>query len=39
MRKLTKYLSNDLYAVLLFSGIGLLVSLIAVFCNERGLWF
>jgi len=38
MRKLTRYFSSDLGAVLLFSGIGLLVSLIAAFCNERGLW-
>ena len=38
MRKLTQYISNDHSAVLLFGGIGLLVSLIAAFCNERGLW-
>lgn len=38
MRNLTKYFSNDHSAVLLFSGMGLLVSLIAAFCNERGLW-
>jgi len=38
MRKLLKLFSNDLYGVLLFCGIGLLVALIAAFCNERGVW-
>jgi len=37
MRELTKLFSNDLLVVGLFSGIGLLVSLIVAFCIEPGL--
>jgi hypothetical protein len=35
----TKYFSNDFPAVALFSGIGLVVSLIAVIYREQGSWF
>jgi hypothetical protein len=38
MRKFSTYFPNGLRAVLLFSGIGLLISLLVAFCSERGLW-
>jgi len=38
MRKTTQFLSNDLFVVVSFSGIGLLVSLIVAFNIEPGLW-
>jgi hypothetical protein len=37
-RNPTKFFSNDFFAVALFSGIGLVVSLIAVICSEQGSW-
>ena len=39
MKEPMKFFSNDSLAVALFSGIGLVVSLIAVICNEQGSWF
>ncbi len=39
MKEPMKFFSNDFLAVGLFSGIGLVVSLIAVICNEQGSWF
>lgn len=39
MKEPMKFFSNDFLAVALFSGIGLVVSLIAVICNEQGSWF
>jgi hypothetical protein len=31
--------SSDLVSIALFSGIGLLVSLVAVLCGVNGIWF
>ena len=39
MKEPMKFFSNDFLAVALFSGIGLVVSLIAVICDEQGSWF
>lgn len=38
MKDSTKFFSNDFLAVALFSGIGLVVSLITVICSEQGSW-
>ena len=38
VRKLTKLVSNDLFVVVVFSGIGLLISLIVAVYIEPGLW-
>jgi len=35
----SKTLSDDFFAVAIFSGIGLLISLFAVICGQQGLWF
>ena len=32
------FFSSDFFAVALFSGIGLAISLIAATCNEQGVW-
>jgi predicted acetyltransferase len=34
----TMWCSNDFFAVALFSGIGLLISVVAIFCSEQGVW-
>ncbi len=31
--------NDDFFAIALFSGIGLLVSLTAIICGEQGIWF
>jgi len=38
MQEPDEIFSNDFFAVALFSGIGLVVSLIAVICSEQGSW-
>jgi hypothetical protein len=38
MRELTNLVSNDLFVVVAFSGIGLLISLMVAFYIETGLW-
>jgi len=35
----TKSIDGDLFAVALFSLIGLLLALIAIICGEQGIWF
>jgi hypothetical protein len=30
--------NDDFFAIAIFSGIGLLVSLIAIICGEQGIW-
>jgi hypothetical protein len=37
-RNPTKFFSNDFFAVALFSGVGLVISLIAMICGEQGSW-
>ncbi len=34
----SEFLSDDFLGVCLFSGIGLLVSLVAVLCDVQGVW-
>ena len=34
----SQFLSDDFLGVVLFSGIGLLVSLVAVICGVQGVW-
>jgi hypothetical protein len=31
--------SDEFFAIALFSGIGLLLSLIAIICDQQGIWF
>jgi hypothetical protein len=31
--------TDDFFAVAIFSGVGLLVSLVAIVCGQQGLWF
>lgn len=38
MEEPTTFFSSDFFAVALFSGIGLVISLIAAICNEQGVW-
>ena len=35
----SKILTDDFFAVAIFSGVGLLVSLVAIICGQQGLWF
>ena len=39
IKDLTKGFDGDLFAVALFSSIGLLLALIAITCGEQGIWF
>jgi hypothetical protein len=38
MEEPTTFFSSDFFAVALFGGIGLVISLIAAICNEQGVW-
>jgi hypothetical protein len=38
MEEPTASFSNDFFGVALFSGTGLVISLIAAICNEQGVW-
>ena len=35
----SKIFDDDFFAVALFSGTGLLLSLIAIICSKQGIWF
>jgi hypothetical protein len=39
LQKALEIFTDDFYAVAIFSGIGLLISLIAIVCGEQGIWF
>jgi hypothetical protein len=39
IRKAARFFTDEFLAVALFSGIGLLVSLVAVVFGEQGVWF
>jgi hypothetical protein len=38
-KELSKLFTSEFFAIALFSGIGLIISLIAAVCGERGIWF
>ena len=38
MQEAARFFTDEFLAVALFSGIGLLVSLVAVFSGEQGVW-
>lgn len=38
-RMTSKMFADDFYAVALFSGIGLLITVVAVLCDVQGEWF
>jgi hypothetical protein len=38
MKEQSKLFTSEFYAIALFSGIGLIISLIAAMCGEQGIW-
>ena len=34
----SKTLTDDFFAIAIFSGVGLLISLVAILCGQHGLW-
>ena len=34
----SKTVTDDFFAIAIFSGVGLLISLVAILCGQQGLW-